>query len=466
MTEFDLTLTWRDHAKSLGSRAALHELGSNVVWSWNRLLQEVEDRRTQLRALGLVPGSRVVFLDEASPCWIAWMWACFEEAIVWCPLPPAQAIARRALQIKHCDPHAGVENDCLRLLDGSLELCPPESAYLIYTSGSTGDPKGVLVGRSGLMALWQAQQALFCTTQDTRAAWMLSPAFDASVSDVGVALTAGAMLFIVPPGRWMRYHSWQHDMDAHRIDQVDAPPSWLGLWHKKRPPASLRTIVAGGEPTPLGILQAWSNQVCWINVYGPTETTVCTSAEVRTGSDRDLVQASIGTPFAHVRYALHPFSGETDQTVGELWIGGAAVALGYWKDPVLTRERFIDRDGIRWFKTGDWVERTPTKWIWKGRLDRQVKRNGKLLNLDEVESVAMQCPGISLACVIIDDADKLCLVVPPDAPANDTVMSWCMNNLPAWGKPSRIMRLKDFPKTQTDKVDRDRVRARLQEIVV
>jgi acyl-CoA synthetase (AMP-forming)/AMP-acid ligase II len=466
MNPVDLTYAWRSHAKVLGSRAALHELGSDVTWSWERLGQEVESRRAQLRALGLSAGTRLVLMDEASPQWIAWMWACFEECVVWCPLPPSQASARRDQQIKHCDPHAIVEGDCLRATQSSSERCPPGSAYLIYTSGSTGTPKGVLVGRSGLVDLWQTQQALFGTTIDTHTAWMLSPAFDASVSDVGVALTAGATLFIVPTGRWMRYHAWQHDMDVHKIDQVDAPPSWLGLWRNKRPPASLRTIIAGGEPTPLGILQAWSNQVHWVNVYGPTETTVCTSAEIRTASDPDLVQASIGQPFSYVHYVLRGLSGEQNQSAGELWIGGDAVALGYWKDPELTQARFTEQDGIRWFKTGDWVERTNAKWIWKGRLDRQVKRNGNLLNLDEVENVAMQCPGVLLACVIIDAADRVCLVVLPDAPSNDVIQSWCSTRLPAWGKPSRILRLQEFPKTQTGKVDRTRVRAGIEGVAV
>ena len=459
-----LTQEWREHARRLPDRIALHELGSSLSWSWGQLLQEVELRRAQLRALGLTPGTRLVLLDGASNQWVAWIWACFEEQIVWCPLPPSQALDRRAQQIKHCDPHAAVENDRIVRQENAQDLCPPDSAYLIYTSGSTGIPKGVLVGRSGLRSLWQTQQALFGTTEDTHASWMLSPAFDASVSDVGVALTAGATLFIVPPGRWIRYQSWQHDMDLHQIDQVDAPPSWLGLWRNKAPPSSLRTIIAGGEPTPLAILQAWSSQVRWVNVYGPTETTVCTSAEIRKGSDPELVQSSIGQPFAHVSYALHPLSDHTDQNVGELWIGGEAVALGYWKDAALTQSRFIEQDGVRWFKTGDWVEHEHGQWIWKGRLDRQVKRNGKLLNLDEVENVAQQCPGVSLACVIIDPSDKLCLIVPQDAPGNETIKSWCFARLPAWGNPARIVRLDDLPKTQTGKVDRERVRSQLQEI--
>ncbi|AZS50294.1 hypothetical protein DM558_05675 [Entomomonas moraniae] len=42
-----------------------------------------------------------------------------------------------------------------------------------------------------------------------------------------------------------------------------------------------------------------------------------------------------------------------DYVAGELWIGGAGVALGYCASPALTKERFVEVDGQRWYRTGD-----------------------------------------------------------------------------------------------------------------
>lgn len=457
-----ITNQWHRHARNLAHRTALHDLGTNQVWSWEQLAQQVELRRARLRAAGLVPGDRVAIIDAASPQWVAWIWACFDENVVWCPLPLSDAHERHARQIDHCDPRAIIHQDTLVPRAGAGAPCPPGSAYIIYTSGSTGVPKGVLVGRSGLVPLWNAQQQLFGTTEHSRTSWMLSPAFDASVSDIGVALTAGAVLFIVPPGRWLRWNAWIADMDAHGIDQVDAPPSWLGLWHAKKPPASLKTVIAGGEPTPPAILRAWGDRVRWVNVYGPTETTVCTSASVRTPRDHDIDQACIGVPFDHVRYAIEP-SNPAFPDSGELWIGGPAVALGYWKDPALTAAKFKEQDGCRWFKSGDLVERINNRWIWRGRLDRQVKRRGKLLNLDEIEQVAAQCQGVAHACALVDASERLRLVVPHDAPGDEVILAWCMQYLPAWGQPQQINRLPFLPLTHTGKIDRIQVRARLDQ---
>lgn len=458
--ENPLTRPWRAHAEKLHARLALMDLSSGEAWTWERLASEVDIRRAQIQAMSLAPLSRIALLDGAANDWVAWVWACLEERMVWCPLPPIAATARRASQIEHCEPHAVVEDGALRQMYLDAPLCPDGSAYLIYTSGSTGEPKGVLVGDAGLAPLWREQIALFGTTENSRAAWMLSPAFDASLSDVGVALTAGATLYIVPPGHWLRWNQWQRDMDTHQIDQVDAPPSWLSLWAGKAPPASLRTIIAGGEPTPPAILCAWSGRVNWINVYGPTETTVCTSAEVRRSDDPHLNMASIGMPFAHVKYKLVALDHNAeDSSEGELWIGGDAVALGYWENPSLTEDRFMQENGVRWFKSGDHVELVQGRWIWKGRIDRQVKRNGKLLNLDEVEAAAQQMPGVQLACALIDASDRLCLAVLNDAPRSEDVRGWCALHLPPWGVPYRIIRLAEFPKTHTDKIDRAKVLA-------
>src|SRR5262249_774633 len=75
---------------------------------------------------------------------------------------------------------------------------PEELAYVIYTSGSTGQPKGVLVTQRGITGLLDAQIEAFGLGPGCRSLWLLSPLFDASVSDVGTALLAGATLCIEP----------------------------------------------------------------------------------------------------------------------------------------------------------------------------------------------------------------------------------------------------------------------------
>lgn len=450
-----LTRLWRAHAKQQGHLTCLQELGeSGRIWSWSELLSEVKAHKSQMKKAGLKEGCRVALMDAASNDWVAWMWACFEIGVVWCPIPPSKSEARRSAQRAHCEPHACVEGGVLTAIDVKSPLCPPGSAYLIYTSGTTGEPKGVLVGRDGLLPLWTAQIALFETTPRTRAAWMLSPAFDASVSDIGVALTAGAQLYIVPQGHWLRWEQWTRDMDEHQIDQVDAPPSWLGLWSKKEPPASLRTLIAGGEPASPEILRAWSPRLRWINVYGPTEATVCTSAEHRVVEAGGFAGASIGQPFGHVHYFLGAEDKIEEEGEGELWIGGQAVALGYWKDPVRSNARFVEAHGVRWFKTGDRVEKVGDAWLWKGRVDRQVKRLGKLLNLDEVEAVIMEHPQITHAAAILDARDKLTLFIPSEGPPLSEVKAWCAQRLPDWGMPATIRRVNTFPTNAAGKIDR------------
>lgn len=452
-----LVAPWAAHAAAAGEHPALLDLGTGETWSWARLAEEAARRAKRWRAAGLRPGDRVALCLPAGPEWVASVWAAWLCSAVWSPLPPGGPEERNKALHAALDPRLTVSLGGTARHHETLAPCPPDAAYLVHTSGSTGVPKGVLVGAAGLPTLWAEQARWFGTTPDTRASWMLSPAFDASVSDIGVALTAGACLAIVPPGRWRRFGAFARDLAEHGIGQIDAPPSWLGLWAHREPPEGLRCVVAGGEPTPSPILAAWSSKVRWVNVYGPTEATVCTSAQIRRVAPGEEAQVTLGEPLPGVRYRLQepgracPDGAELAQ--GELWIGGPAVALGYWNDPVRTAERFAAFDGTRWFRTGDAVIHREGAWIYEGRLDRQIKRRGQMLHLDEVETVLAALPGVRTAVAFVDRRDRLAVAVDTDVPT-EALRAHAAERLPMWGRPQRWVRRTDWPRTATGKVDK------------
>src|SRR6185437_6829554 len=72
---------------------------------------------------------------------------------------------------------------------------------------------------------------------------------------------------------------------------------------------------------------------------------------------------------------------------GQLAISGPQVALGYFKHPELTRQRFPSLDGKRWYLTGD-LARQDQQGVFHhlGRLDNQVKVLGQRVELEEIES--------------------------------------------------------------------------------
>lgn len=448
-TDFpDVTAQWRKNVQRLGDKPCVHELSSNSIHTWNDMGNLVQQLRVQLRAHGLGRGCRLALLTDASAHWIAMVWACWEEGVCWSPFPSSVPLERCKQQLEFGAFHAQWDGQRFSVLNPTAELST--GAYLIFTSGTTGTPKGVMGSWWGLTDLWRNQTEIFSLNENSTSVWMLSPSFDASISDVGVALWAGACLVVVPQKHWLRHKRWKEDMERLNVTHLDAPPSLLARWENKPLPRCLQVVIAGGEPTPPSLLKAWSHHVRWVNVYGPTETTVCSSAEVRAVARLEEGAPTLGTPFSHVFYkVVHPT--DDDSAEGELWIGGNCVAQGYWRNPSLTAEKFVYADNCWWFKSGDWVRRTADNWEYCGRLDRQIKRNGQLINLDEIEHTLSQCPGYGQVVVVLKNSvlwGVYCASI-----SSDCLQSYAQTRLPAWGVP-RFVRQDQWPLTPHNKIDR------------
>lgn len=90
-----------------------------------------------------------------------------------------------------------------------------------------------------------------------------------------------------------------------------------------------------------------------------------------------------------------------DAEAGELWIQTPGLALGYWDDPALTAARFITQADGRWYRSGDRVVRQADGQLcFVGRLDRQLKHNGRLVCPEESEAVLQNHPAIARAAVV------------------------------------------------------------------
>ena len=452
-----LVAPWEEHALRRPHDPCLHDAVENITHSWSDVLDLVNVHRHALETLHLPSQSRVALLGPPSAQWIAAIWACWSLNLVWCPLPPPIPTQRLQERLSHGE--FAAQWNGAKWSRAHVDAAPHSSiaAYLIYTSGSTGEPKGVLVGPDALPDVWAAQIKMFEVNAQSVCSWMLSAAFDASISDIGVALTAGALLVIAPLPQFKRYDQWVSMMDRYCVTHIDAPPSWLNLWSHKSPPKSLRVVVAGGEPTPPTIVKAWGDCCRWINVYGPTEATICTSMEHR-HPDALFDAPSIGQPMKHVIYRVVDPSTWVPSSQGELWIGGPAVALEYWNNPQLSREKFIHHDGKKWFRTGDWVTHDNGMFVFQGRLDRQIKKNGQLINLDEVEHVLNSCPHAPQVVVVCDRTQRITAFCGPSADI-DQLRLWACARLPSWGIPQRWCKIDCFPTTPNGKVDKKSLEA-------
>jgi acyl-coenzyme A synthetase/AMP-(fatty) acid ligase len=227
--------------------------------------------------------------------------------------------------------------------------------------------------------------------------------------------------------------------------------------------SKLQVLMVGGEALSVSLartLRGLAPQARLMNMYGPTETTIwsttCTLDEID-----DWVP--LGEPIANTTLRIVGPDGRVRPTLvaGELLIGGSGLADGYWAQPALTRERFVDA-GTRMYRTGDLVRRRAGGELeFLGRFDHQVKVRGHRIELGEVEAMLCEHPAIKQAAVVscTKAAGEVVLAAyvttkGPEPPDEQALRQHLASRLPSVMIPTTFTPLSAMPLTPTGKVDR------------
>ncbi|MEH1937183.1 MAG: amino acid adenylation domain-containing protein [Nostoc sp.] len=353
------------------------------------------------------------------------------------------------------------------------EVQPHNLAYIIYTSGSTGKPKGVMIEQRSLFNFVMTATHEYGINASDNILQFASICFDASVEEILPCLSVGATLVLRTEEMlhssdefWRCCREWQ-------LTVLDLPTAY---WHQlaaeltpedSRIPESLRMVIIGGEEAQLEKVKRWHSSVAHLshppqllNSYGPTEATVITTLNSLTPA---ATSVAIGRPISNVQvYVLDQYLQSVPIGVpGELHIGGAGLARGYWQHPELTALKFIQSPKLdRLYKTGDIARfRANGNLEYLGRVDDQVKIRGFRIELGEIETVLRQHPQVFQAVVIaredIPGQKRLVAYVVPHElqPNADELRHFLKQKLPNYMMPSAFMLLKTLPMTPNQKVD-------------
>jgi len=280
-------------------------------------------------------------------------------------------------------------------------------AYVIYTSGSTGQPKGVAVAHRGLCNLATAQARAFGVDTESRVLQFASLSFDASASEIFMALTTGATLCLTSRENLVSMPALANLLREQVITTVTLTPAVLALLAPDAVPA-LQTVIVAGEACPAGVAARWAQGRRFFNAYGPTETSVCAAFGEYAG-DSLRQSPPIGRPMANTQVYLLDANLQPVPVgvAGELYIGGVGLARGYCNRPELTAGRFIPdpfdaRAGARLYRSGDVARYLPDGQIdFLGRADRQVKLRGFRIEPGEIESSLAGHPAVSESVVVV-----------------------------------------------------------------
>jgi amino acid adenylation domain-containing protein len=452
-----------------------------------------------LQQRGVRPGQRVVVCLEPSLDIAVALLGILKAGAVYVPVDPGYPSARVRAILEDTQPAVVLTEEPLRLkfelaetntlslaalaqpeleLEGNPDHRPvaDQPASVFYTSGSTGAPKGVVSSQSNLRHYVRvAQQAYRIGPGDVMPA-LARFSFSISLFELLTPLVSGATLRILPRAEVIDPKALARALGEVTI--FHAGPSLLKglLAYIRREYASFEDFAgvkhasSGGDMVPPevleGLKQVFSNAEVFV-IYGCSEIS-CMGCTYPVPRDRTVTKTYVGKAFEDMTVRVLAIDGRDAEPgeVGEIVFAGQGVTLGYLERADLTAERFVLRDGDRYYRTGDLGRFNPEGWLeMLGRSDFQVKIRGMRVELAEVESELRRAPGVLDAVAAAhESADGERMLIAYVVPGHDgaagkaerlnAIRSHLAQRLPDYMVPAVYVELERLPLNFNLKLDR------------
>jgi len=469
---------------------------------------------------GCRPGDRVgILLPKSIPA-IAAMFGSLKAGCIYVPLDTGSPAPRLARIVDSCEPKCVLaSNASAALLDGLFPdparsaaigwlapgepgerkgvvfrwndllsvpaaplpcaTTPQDCAHILFTSGSTGVPKGVVITHANIMLFLEWAVRYFRPSPWDRISCHPPLHFDLSGYDIYGTFMAGAELHLVPPEISLLPHKLAEFIRRSQLTQWFSVPSalkYMAQFDVVRADdfPSLERLLWCGEALPTPILIYFMERlphVRFTNLYGPTETTIASSFYTVPSRPKDekaeipIGQACDGESLMVLDDERRPVpQGE----IGALYILGAGLSPGYWRDPEKTRSVFIEDAALgRMYNTGD-LAKTGEEGLFYllGRVDSQIKSRGYRIELGEIEA-ALYALGALRECAVVAVPSEgfeglaiCCAYALPDGVSlvPTDLRARLATLLPSYMLPSQWMEFDALPLNGNGKVDRPRVK--------
>jgi amino acid adenylation domain-containing protein len=360
-----------------------------------------------------------------------------------------------------------------------------DGSHILFTSGSTGVPKGVVITHANVTAFVDWALKHFGIDHTDRFSGHTPFHFDLSTFDIFGTLTAGAQLHLVPPETALVPPKLAEFIRASELTQWFSVPSVLNylakfnaVWHNDFP--SLRRVLWCGEVLPTPALIYWMERlprVRFTNLYGPTEATIASSyhdVNVCPEDAKAAIPIGKGCDGEELLVLDDKLQPVAPREIGDLYIAGAGLSPGYWRDPEKTAAVFLPdprnpASGARVYRTGDlaWQDEAGVVYF-VGRADSQIKVRGYRIELGEIETALNSWGKLQECAVVAIQTESfggwmICCAYAGRNGADVTPNSLrehLKKFVPSYMFPVRWMAYDVLPKNANGKIDRPRLKER------
>jgi amino acid adenylation domain-containing protein len=362
---------------------------------------------------------------------------------------------------------------------------PDESSHILFTSGSTGVPKGVVITHNNVSTFVAWALKHYGIDHTDRFSGHTPFHFDLSTFDIFGAITAGAQLHLVPTETALlppKLAEFIRDSELTQWFSVPSVLNYLAKFNavKQNDFPSLRRVLWCGEVLPTPALMYWMERlpkVHFSNLYGPTEATIASSYYDVTVCPTDPKSAiPIGKPCDGEQLLVldDQLQPAPVREIGNLYIAGAGLSPGYWRDPDKTAAAFLlaphnGDPAARLYRTGDLAWQDEDGLIYfVGRADTQIKVRGYRIELGEIETALNSMGKLQECAVVAIPTDNfggwmICcayVVRTGEDVSLNTLREHLKKLVPNYMFPARWMAFDTLPKNSNGKIDRPRLKER------
>lgn len=461
-----------NYAEENPNKIAIVEDG--ISYTYRELIVYVKKIASSLQKRGVKRNNRVVIYRKRDFLCVASILAVNAIGAVYIPISQKWTLEWMNYVIRECDvklvinEKENMENvNCLQICVENLvtsltdfKLTCGDLAYILHTSGSTGYPKGVCISSRAAKHFVDWSIETFKIHDSDIVASVNSFAFDMSVLDIFSSLSAGATVDIVPDKIIRFPAAFTEYIEKDKITILYTVPSYIcnlisyGLISRRK--WSLRLFMFAGEVFDYSKFCKLQNMlpqgITYANLYGPTETNVCLYYVVSMDEINKYGEIPIGIPINGDSVVIDEKNGN------ELIVFGPNVMDGYVNNNY--SDIWYEINGKKGYRTGDAVEQKDGMYFYRGRKDALKKINGYRVDLNGIYSKLLCLEEISNVyanTIKADGVERLILFVLTNSEVEVSnqikKVRRCLKELPQYMNPWRIIIRKEFPYTDSGKID-------------